>query len=62
MKETKQVSVRIDTEFIEKYLDGRMKYREKYFPNLPPEDLTMTRLLHEALFYGNEYFKEAIKE
>lgn len=62
MKESKQVSARIGTQFIEEYLEEYKKYQEMYFPHLPVNDLTMTRILEESLFYGKLFFKEATKE
>lgn len=62
MKQTKQVSARIGTDFIEMYVKSYKEYQKEFFPDALVRDITMTSMLEEALYYASKYFDQSIEE
>ena len=62
MKQSKQVSARITTDSINNYVEKYKEFEKQVFPEARPEDLKMTRILEDALFYAAKYFDQVMEE
>lgn len=62
MKQSKQVSARINTDSIDNYIVKYKEFENAVFPDVRPEDLKMTKILEDSLFYASKYFEQVVSE
>lgn len=63
MKQSKQVSARITTDFINNYVEKFREFEKQVYPEARPiEDLKMTKILEDSLFYATKYFESVVDE
>jgi len=62
LKQSKQVSARITTDFIDNYIVKYKEFENTVYPDVRPEDLKMTRILEDALFYASKYFEQVVAD
>lgn len=63
MKQSKQVSARISTDSINNYVEKFKEFERQVYPEArPTEDLKMTKILEDALFYAAKYFESQVDQ
>lgn len=63
MKENKHVNARINTDLINNYVEKFKEFEKQVYPEARPiEDLKMTKILEDALFYASKYFESQTQE
>lgn len=58
----KQISSRISVDSIQDYIEKFKQFEKQVNPDVRPTDLTMTRVLEDALFYATKYLESQLKK